>query len=168
ALGLPGEGALAWTGQMPDSASTPKYKTFPNGGLYVPASSEPFRQQMVIDAGPQGNGSSGHGHADALSIKLAFGGRNWLVDAGTGSYVPETERNAFRGTRTHNTLAVDGLDQAEPAGPFAWNSIPNTQTDRWITGTNFTLFAGSHSGYERLPDPMRHRRFLFHLHGSFW
>jgi hypothetical protein len=37
----------------------------------------------------------------------------------------------------------------------------------WITGPTFTLFAGSHSGYERLPESVRHRRFLFHLHGSF-
>lgn len=168
AIWLFGEEALAWTTQMSDSPPAPKSQSFRDGGLYIAASSEPFPQQLVIDAGPQGNGSSGHGHADALSVKLAFGGRNWLVDAGTGSYMNAGERNAFRGTRAHNTLAVDSLDQAEPAGPFAWSSLPNTQTDLWITGTNFTLFAGSHSGYQRLADPVRHRRFVFHLHGNFW
>ena len=168
AIWLFGEEALAWIAQISDSPPAPKSQSFRDGGLYIVASSAPFPQQMVIDAGPQGNGSSGHGHADSLGIKLAFGGRNWLVDAGSGSYLPESERNAFRGTRAHNTVAVDGLDQAEPAGPFAWSSIPNTRTDLWITGTNFTLFAGSHSGYERLAEPVRHRRFVFHLHGSFW
>ena len=93
---------------------------------------------MVIDAGPQGTGRSGHGHADALSVKLAFGGRRWLVDAGTFCYIgPGGDRNIFRGTRAHNTLAVDGLDQAEPEGPFAWSSIPNTQADLWIAGSDF-------------------------------
>jgi hypothetical protein len=168
AIWLFGEEALAWTAQMSDLLSTPKSQSFRDGGLYFAASSKPFPQQMVIDAGPQGNRSSGHGHADALSIKLAFGGRNWLVDAGTRSYMNPGERNTFRGTRAHNTLAVDGLDQSEPVGPFAWRCLPNTQTDLWITGTNFTLFAGSHSGYERLPDPVRHRRFVFQLHDSFW
>jgi hypothetical protein len=168
AIWLFGEEALAWSAQTDDLPPTPKSQSFRDGGLYIVASSEPFAQQMVIDAGPQGNGSSGHGHADALSIKFAFGGRNWLVDPGTGSYMNAGERNAFRGTRAHNTLAVDGLDQAEPRGPFAWSSLPNTQTDLWIAGTNFTLFAGSHSGYERLLDPVRHRRFVFHLHSGFW
>jgi hypothetical protein len=169
AIWLFGEQALPRTTQTSDSHPRLKSESFQDGGLYIAASSQVFPQQMVIDAEPQGSGRSGHGHADALSVKLAFSGRFWLVDAGTFCYVgPGGERNTFRGTRAHNTLAVDGLDQAEPEGPFAWSSIPKTQTDLWIKGTNFTLFAGSHSGYERLPEPVRHRRFVFQLHGRFW
>ena len=169
AIWLFGEQALPSITQRPNSSSQTKSQCFQDGGLYLAASSEPFSQQMVIDAGPQGTGRSGHGHADALSVKLAFGDRRWLVDAGTYCYIgPGSDRTLFRGTRAHNTLAVDGVDQAEPAGPFAWSSIPNTQTDLWIVGSTFTLFAGSHSGYERLPEPVRHRRFVFHLNGSFW
>jgi hypothetical protein len=169
AIWLLGEQALRYVGQQPESGPAIKAQCFPNGGLYIVRSSELFPQQMVIDAGPQGTGRSGHGHADALSIKLAFLGRPWLVDTGTFCYIgPGTERNMFRGTRAHNTLAVDGLDQAEPDGPFAWSSIPKIQKDLWITGANFTLFAGSHSGYERLAEPVLHQRFVFHLHESFW
>ena len=163
-----GEQGLPCTTQPTDARSRPKSQSFRDGGLYIAGSSEPFPQQMVIDGGPQGTGRSGHGHADALSIKLALCGRSWLVDAGTFCYNGHGgERNTFRGTRAHNTLAVDNLDQAEPEGPFAWSSIPHTRAELWITGTTFTLFAGSHSGYERLHEPVRHRRFLFHLHGSF-
>jgi hypothetical protein len=169
AIWLFGEQALPSTTQQPNSRSKMKSQSFRDGGVYIAGSSEPFSQQMVIDAGPQGTGRSGHGHADALSVKLAFCGRSWLVDAGTFCYIgPGGERNAFRGTRAHNTLAVDGFDQAEPEGPFAWRAIPDTQADLWIPCTTFTLFAGSHSGYERLPEPVRHRRFVFHLNGSFW
>jgi len=169
AIWLFGEEAVARIVQVFDSRPTSKSQSFRDGGLYVTGSSEPFPQQIIIDAGPQGAGRSGHGHADALNVKLAFGGSKWLIDAGTCCYIgPGGERNKFRGTRAHNTLAVDGLDQAEAAGPFAWSSIPDTQTDLWMTGANFTLFEGSHSGYERLPQPVRHRRFVFHLHGSFW
>jgi hypothetical protein len=169
AIWLFGEQALSCATQTSDPRPKPESQAFRDGGIYIAGSSEPFPQQMVIDAGPQGTGRSGHGHADALSVKLAFCGRSWLVDAGTFCYIgPGDERNTFRGTRAHNTLAVDGLDQAQPAGPFAWSSIPETQTDLWIPGATFTLFAGSHSGYERLPEPVRHRRFVFHLHGSFW
>jgi hypothetical protein len=169
AIWLFGEQALLPAAQLPNSRSGLTSQSFCDGGLYIAGSSEPFAQQMVIDAGPLGSGRGGHGHADALSVKLAFGGRHWLVDAGTYCYIgPGSDRNLFRGTRAHNTLAVDGVDQAEPAGPFAWSSIPDTQADLWIVGDTFTLFAGSHSGYERLPDPVRHRRFVFHPNGNFW
>lgn len=169
AIWLFGEQALASTTQQPNSPSRTKSQSFLDGGVYIAGSSEPFSHQMVIDAGPQGTGRSGHGHADALSLKLSFCGRSWLVDAGTFCYIgPGGERNAFRGTRAHNTMAVDGLDQAEPEGPFAWSSIPDTQADLWIPVPTFTLFVGSHSGYERLPEPVRHRRFVFHLNGKFW
>jgi hypothetical protein len=169
AIWLFGEEAVAWIAQQSNSRPGQKSQSFRDGGLYFAGCAEPFAEQMVIDAGPQGTGRSGHGHADALSVQLAFCGRSWLVDAGTFCYIgPGSERNSFRSTRAHNTLAVDGLDQADPKGPFGWSSIPDTQADVWIAGATFTLFAGSHSGYERLPDPVRHRRFIFHLNGSFW
>jgi hypothetical protein len=65
-------------------------------------------------------------------------------------------------------LAVDGLDQAQPEGPFAWSALPVIRAESWIPGANFTFFAGHHSGYERLAHPVRHRRFVFHLDGAFW
>ena len=169
AIWLFGEQALNIATEQANSNSKTNSQSFREGGLYLAGSSDSFSQQMVIDAGPQGTGRSGHGHADALSVKLSFCGRRWLVDAGTYCYIgPGSERNLFRGTLAHNTLAVDGLDQAEPEGPFAWSSIPETHADLWIAGATFNLFAGSHSGYERLPQPVRHRRFVFHLNGNFW
>jgi hypothetical protein len=156
-----------------EDASPATGRAFPQGGLYIAASSDPIRQQMVIDAGPQGTGRSGHGHADALSLKLSFANRPWLVDAGTFVYVsdgtsPHDDRQTFRGTRAHNTLVVDGLDQANPEGPFAWSALPIVQAESWIAAATFTFFSGFQSGYERLAQPVRHRRFIFHLHGNLW
>jgi hypothetical protein len=141
--------------------------SFPAGGIYVMASSGKSEQQMAIDAGPQGIGHSGHGHADALSVRISLNGGRWLVDPGAFGYMGK-ERNLFRGTEAHSTLRVDGVDQAVPEGPFAWSSLPTVQVDRWIEGKTFTLFAGNHTGYSRLPDPVLHRRFIVHLHDSFW
>jgi len=169
AIWLFGDKAISSVAEPLDSRLSITSQSFRNGGLYIAGSSDPVPQQMVIDAGPQGTGRSGHGHADALSLKLSLSGRRWLIDPGACCYIgPGNERNTFRGTRAHNTLAVDGLDQAEPDGPFAWSSIPTTQADLWIESSVGTLFAGSHSGYERLAEPVRHRRFVFHLKGSFW
>ena len=139
-----------------------------DSGLYV-MTSDDSGSQLVIDAGPQGAGSSGHGHADALSITATAAGRDLLIDSGTFEYVGGGfERDRFRGTRAHNTLMIDGLDQAEPTGPFAWENLPNVTAEVWIAGKAFDLFAGSHDGYARLPDPVIHRRFVFSLKSRFW
>ena len=143
-------------------------RTFLDAGLYLMADNE-TKMQLVIDAGPQGTGRSGHGHADALSVLLSGGGRRWLVDSGTFRYVSNSdERAKFRGTSAHNTLRVDCIDQAEPAGPFAWSAIPRVKVDRWLVGNSFEYFEGSHDGYSRLPGPVNHRRCVFLLKNKFW
>jgi hypothetical protein len=142
--------------------------SFPSGGIYLISDKKPCFQKMAIDAGPQGTGRAGHGHADALSIRLSIDQERILVDAGTGSYMLENQRRKFRGTAAHNTLTVDGLDQAVDEGPFAWSRLPRTQTETWVSGESFDLFVGSHDGYSRLPKPVTHRRLVFHVHGGFW
>jgi len=165
-----GNQAVDTLSQKSDQPTTPSARSiaFPDGGLYVLADSEPYPQVLVVDAGPQGMGRAGHGHADALSVRLAMDGRRWLVDAGSGVYISNdpAERNAFRGTGAHNTLRVDGLDQAVPAGPFSWTHIPATQAETWVAGKSFTYFVGSHNGYARLPDPVIHRRHILKIEGG--
>ena len=64
-----------------------------------------------------------HGHADALSMVLAFRGKMILTDPGTYRYngVP-VYRKYFRGTRAHNTVCIDGLDQAQQLTGFVWKN----------------------------------------------
>ena len=143
--------------------------TFADGGLYVMATGGEDLAQVLIDAGPQGHGSSGHGHADALSVRLWTKDRRWLVDPGSYVYVSAgDERTQFRGTAAHNTLRVDGLDQAVPGNSFSWTGLPEVSAEGWIAGSIFTFFAGSHTGYRRLGEPVLHRRLIFSLHGQYW
>ncbi len=141
---------------------------FPDGGIYMLADSQPHPQALVIDAGPQGVGRSGHGHADALSLRLSMDGRRYLVDSGSGVYISKdaTDRNRFRGTGAHNTLRVDGLDQAVPDEAFSWTHIPATLAESWVQGKSFTYFVGSHNGYARLADPVLHRRHVLKIAGG--
>ena len=143
---------------------------FPDGGLYVLADSQPYAQAMVVDAGPQGVGRSGHGHADALSLRLTMDGQRWLVDSGSGVYISKdpADRNTLRGTGAHNTLRADGVDQAVADEPFSWTHIPTTRAEEWIAGKTFTYFVGSHDGYARLPDPVVHRRHMLKIAGGLW
>lgn len=142
---------------------------FEDGGLYVIASSGAQRGEMLIDAGPHGIGHGGHGHADALSLRLSMGETPVLIDPGTYVYIgPGDERNQFRGTAAHNTVRVDQLDQAIPETPFSWSSLPVVAAEKWEAGKMFTLFSGSHSGYRRLSDPVLHRRMIFHVDSEYW
>ena len=165
-LGTEGMAAFEMLESAPPSDKSVALK---DGGLYLMADAE-IGQQMVVDAGPQGPGTAGHGHADALSLTLMSNGCCLLLDPGTLEYVGETQsdRSYFRGTAAHNTLRVDSLEQAEEKGAFAWSSLPTVQAERWVTGQKFDLFAGRHEGYERLPAPVVHRRWIFHRKSGFW
>ena len=140
-----------------------------SGGIYIMGSKEPEPRQLFIDCGPQGFQTAGHGHADALSVQMISGGRPLLIDPGTLEYVGDgKQRNQFRGTAAHNTLRIDGLDQAEPKGPFSWSEKADGKPTRWITGDSFDLFAGMHEGYKRLTKPVLHERWIFHRKGAYW
>ncbi len=168
AIWLFGEDAIAALGEPRRPIAVPS-KAFESGGLYLMNDHQPCPQQLMIDAGPQGTGHSGHGHADALSIRLSLDGRRFLDDPGTYSYISGSkDRDWFRGTGAHNTLRVDSLDQAVPEGPFAWSSIPNVKAETWLNGQTCDFFVGSHDGYRRLPDPVLHRRSVFHVKGGLW
>ena len=168
-LWLLGEAGVVEFDRLPAVSPACNSTAFPNSGLYLMASDD-LQRQLVIDAGPQGADSAGHGHADALSVTANAGGRPLLIDPGTFEYVGENseERNRFRGSRAHNTLVIDGMDQSEPNGPFSWMSLPNVHAEKWINGETFDLFVGSHDGYTRLPEPVVHRRFVFSLKSRFW
>jgi len=136
-----------------------------DSGLYLMAEAA-TGQQLAIDAGPHG---PGHGHADALSVNLVRNGRWLLMDSGTYEYAGDRgERAHYRGTSAHNTLRIDGRDQADATGPFAWANPPVVKAERWVTGEQFNLFVGSHDGYTRLPAPVIHQRWVFHRKAQFW
>ncbi len=151
----------------PKPQCAPTSIAFRDGGIYVITDTAPCPQTMMIDAGPQGTGRCGHGHADALSLHLTMNGSRWLVDSGSGVYISSnpSDRNALRGTGAHNTVRVDSLDQALPQDPFSWTDIPTSQAESWLVGQTFTYFSGSHDGYERLLDAVTHWRSILRVNG---
>jgi hypothetical protein len=166
-LWLLGEAGLEEFENLPLAPVSADSFAFPTTGLYLMAGSDPG-SQFVIDAGPQGADSAGHGHADALSLTATVNRHEVLIDPGTFQYVGDgSGRDRFRGTRAHNTLLIAGRDQADPKGPFSWQRLPKIQAEGWISGKTFDLFVGSHDGYRRLPSPVFHRRFVFALKSEF-
>jgi hypothetical protein len=166
-LWLLGQEGIAEFDTLPAAKPPCASVAFPDSGFCVMTQSA--EAQLVVDAGPQGEATAGHGHADALSVCLTSKGGPLLIDPGTCEYVGDgDERDKFRGTAAHNTLRIDELDQADPNGPFAWTSLPAVAVERWIAGENFDLFVGSHNAYSRLPSPVLVRRWVFSRKGSFW
>jgi hypothetical protein len=128
----------------------------------------PLDSQLVFDTGGLGMLTGGHSHADALSLVLFSGGRELLVDPGTYVYncAPEW-RSYFRSTRAHNTVVIDGRDQAETGGTFRWNTRIST---RMLHDPSFPpeYLEAEQDGYERLPHAVTHRRRLLHIPGEYW
>ena len=127
------------------------------GGLVVLRSG---RRRLTMDVGPLGYLSiAAHGHADALAITLSSEGSELIVDPGTASYYGHSQwRSVHRSTRAHPTVSVDGLDQSVIGGPFYWSrhavtTVHAVDLDRGVVDAE-------HDGYQRLDDPVVHRRRL--------
>jgi hypothetical protein len=119
---------------------------------------------IVMDCGPLGYKSGGHGHADALSIQAALQGRQVLIDTGTYAYNREQRlRNYFRGTRAHNTVTVDDSDQAEINGRMSWKAIPRADVIHSYFSDYLDTMTAEEGGYRALPTPVTHRRTVFFL-----
>jgi hypothetical protein len=78
----------------------------------------------VFDAGLFGPWSGGHSHSDTLSLVVTSGENDILIDSGTYSYMDPMWRGLFRGSSAHNTVRIDGVDQAIQSGPFGWVKKP--------------------------------------------
>jgi hypothetical protein len=95
---------------------------FPDTGVVTMVEGE---TEIIAAVRAFGPASAGHSHAHALHFTLRHAGEEVLIDPGTYTYVSDPVwRDRFRGTAAHNTLRLDGLDQADPAGPFRWSNAP--------------------------------------------
>ncbi len=114
--------------------------------------------QLIIDAGPLCPPHlPPHAHADCLSFVLWHDGRPVVVDPGSFTY-SGPERDAFRGTSAHNTVAVADADQCVFWGPFRAGALPRVFGPRVRRIGNTILVEAAHDGYRRLADPALHQR----------
>lgn len=126
-------------------------------------------QQLIFDHGSLGMSPCfAHGHADALSVVLHCGDQEILVDPGTYTYTGDAAWRAyFRGTSAHNTVVVDGLNQAILETAFMWSQpyyATLVHTDESPAGM-ITLLA-RHDGYEKRAGVIHWRAILHEPSGS--
>ena len=106
---------------------------------------------LIFDCGPLGpDYQPGHGHCDVLSYELSLHGQRVVVDTGVSTYEPGPERYYERSTAAHNTLRIDGEEQAEIWASFRVGRRPRVGQIRGDSNGAFPFVSGEHDAYRRL------------------
>lgn len=123
---------------------------------------------VFCDAGPLGpDFLPGHAHGDIFSFELSFGGQRIVVDAGTYDYVPSDMRAWCRSSAAHNTVTVDGVDQAEFWGAFRVGRRGRPRDVRHAANPDGFTLSGWHDGFAHLAGrPIHRRAFRWHDSGT--
>ncbi len=155
-MDLPSLQGLALKGHLNPKLN--KYIIFPAAGYTVISGASSLI--FTMDHGPLGMPPLyNHGHSDALSVTLSVNGRPMLVDPGTYRYNDEPKyRRYFKGTRAHNTVTVDGADQAVQETGFIWSHPFKSALVRNAEIEDGLIIGAIHDGYRRLSSPVDHYR----------
>jgi hypothetical protein len=155
-------GLVAWD-QLDASLPQQTSRAFPSAGIYIMRSSWAVDGDVAFfRCGPFGLGGEGHcshAHCDLLSPLLWIKGRELLVDSGTYVYYGSW-RDYFRLTSAHNTLMVDGYEQARPLPHFGWQDVPKAECLAW-EGRRVV-------GVMQAAPGVRHRREVNHPQTGVW
>jgi uncharacterized heparinase superfamily protein len=101
-----------------------------------------------------------HGHGDALSFEWSVGGKRMIVDQGVYEYNAGERRQRARSAASHNTLCIDGADQADFFGAFRCGRRPDVIVRHYAVRPDGFVLEGSHDGFRHLEGaPVHVRRF---------
>lgn len=163
-LGLTAE--KKWQALRPKPPLPAPLHHFPHGGYVVMRSGwQRDDHQLIFDTGPrQAQTSSGHDHADLLSIQCSAYGENYLVDPGTYCYTADCRwRDYFRSSLAHSAVVIDDRGQAEPDGPFSWCERPQSRGHRLASAVDTY---SAESDYQS--QGLSHCRRVLFVGGEYW
>ncbi len=107
------------------------------------------RSYLILDCGPLGPDiQPGHAHCDLLSYEFSLHGQRVVVDTGVSTYEPSPERHFERSTAAHNTLRIDGEEQAEIWASFRVGRRPRVGRLEAGEIKEFYFLRGSHYAYQ--------------------
>jgi hypothetical protein len=120
---------------------------------------------MIVDCiSADTRAPSGHKHNSRLSFELFAYDKSFILDPGAYIYTADREmRNLFRGTGYHNTVVVDGEEQNrfDRDELFHMGRDAAVRVNGWEATDEYDCLDVEHSGYERLKNPVTHRRQFF-------
>ena len=140
---------------------------FPWAGQSVLRSDWTNGSHLWFDVGPFGSNPF-HAHRDKLSVLLHAHGSILLEDSGRFAYAGTSFSHARRPycheTQAHNTLRIDGLQQAQ--APKLVNAPrPNHS---WTFEPDRDIVQGSMASYDQLEGSAEHSRTVYHQRGRWF
>ena len=113
---LPANGCQSHQTLLSDSG----YAVATDGNDWLLLDGGPIAEGLHADATP----STAHGHADSLQVLYVAGGEPVLEDCGMPFYGGDPEWvQHFRSPAAHNTVEIEGVSLARPAGALAWSRV---------------------------------------------
>ena len=168
-LWIVGETAFEQFQQLKTTAAESS-RSYRDAGLNVMQNDVLYLSINTSDAGLNGRGS--HGHNDALSVELFVGHRAFIVDPGSYVYTADlAQRQLFRSTAYHSTARIDAEEQntTVESVPFVIGNEAKPRVIEWTTTSGFDRIVAEHSGYQRLREPVTHRRtIVFYKDDRYW
>lgn len=135
---------------------------YPQEGHFIFRKQEDIHREIYLhfDSAPLGYLSiAAHGHADALSFVLHLDGFPFIVDPGTYTYHTDPDwRKYFVSTKAHNTVTIDGKNQALHVGGLLWAQHYHCQVADWQSDALLDFVSAHHDGYDKMG--CRHQRNL--------
>ncbi len=107
--------------------------------------------KIIIDIGNIGQPENpGHGHSDLLSFVLYSGNSLILGDPGTSSYCRGPDDHACKRAINHNTLSLDGHDQAYLWSNFRWAYLPEGVSHSVINRDGHFILTAQYFGFRQI------------------
>jgi len=158
--------SLAGRPQASSGSGDYEVKVLPETGYAVVRDGD-SKSCLVFDCGPLGpNDQPGHGHCDVLSYELSLHRQRVVVDTGVSTYELGAERHYERSTAAHNTLRIDGADQAEIWASFRVGRRPKVGRIEHGEVEGLHFVRGEHYGYKHLG--AIHSRTIVHRPDGLW
>jgi hypothetical protein len=134
-------------------------QAFPDAGTCILRHEDLFL--LFSASGSRKGRPASHKHNDALSIEISACGRAFIVDPGTYVYTADLhERHLFRSTAYHSTVQIDDEEQQtiREETPFTDGGEAAARVLVWESTTARDHVVAEHDGYNRLAEPVKHRR----------
>lgn len=135
-----------WTPQVGTHA-------FDAGGYYI------IREPETLTFIKCGSYKDRPSQADNLHIDVWHKGRNVLMDAGSYKYNTDNDTiRYFSGTRSHNTVMLNGLDQMQKGGRFIWYHWTQRRSVSITDSDDTYRFTGTIQAFSHLSASITHAR----------
>jgi hypothetical protein len=167
---FPGRADWQWlstqgkAGRPPDGTS----HAFTHAGQYVMRTGWGSDDlYCLLDGGPFG---ADHQHEDKLAFVISAYGSRLLVDTGSYTYDASDWRRYVLGATAHNTILVDGLDQARRNEPRDTYVVKEPLANPWYSTDQCDYVAAAYDeGFgDQKQRPATHRREVLFVKPDYW